>query len=348
MPEFEDYITLGLKDYADSSQMAYGWGYGDYNFDLNDNIDSKAPLADQLIQQTREVDNPFSITPFDADSIWGDFDSLLETDPATGEMKYTVRAEVAYEYADIPDIEMRASIPTVEDMQKDWDNLISSIVTDELPMMTFGDMPDSSPGNQNSPLQLPPVMFGDTPASQLDDWANAGFPAIESEYYSLQPLYYGGDIRGEAGPNQNKGRRPRAFADGGYVAGYGIYSMGEEGPEYVMSNNALNMYGLDFMRDVNAGRLGAGGSRENAIGSLFNDGKRQTNYKVNISTSNNQGDQELKELMKQVLHKLSEQDNRTQNITVNTDNPTGFRSYLESGGNEEIQKKLNDANKYGY
>ena len=58
--------------------------------------------------------------------------------------------------------------------------------------------------------------------------------------------------------NISSGIKVEMRASGGLVSGTQLYSIAEQGPEYVMSNSALNAYGLDFMDAVNAGQYRPG------------------------------------------------------------------------------------------
>jgi hypothetical protein len=162
-------------------------------------------------------------------------------------------------------------------------------------------------------------------------------------------------------PEEGGGREMDGqFAGGGYVPRQGIYGMAEQGPEFVMSNDALNRYGLDFLSQLNNGTAKGGSGGQIIMPITVQQEKTAKRYSEEAvvrhlekgreyQQKQDQTNQKMLVLLEKLSQRMSLVDNNVPaNITINTDNPTGFRSYLASGGNKEIQQKLSDAKTYGY
>jgi hypothetical protein len=77
-------------------------------------------------------------------------------------------------------------------------------------------------------------------------------------------------------------------------------------------------------------------------------GSKLDNFSSKAGSQNkygNSGEGELRESGSMTKH---QQNSSSLNLTINTDNPSGFRSYLNSGGSQEISTALQNANKYGH
>jgi hypothetical protein len=86
-------------------------------------------------------------------------------------------------------------------------------------------------------------------------------------------------------------------------------------------------------------------SGEEMLNSL---GSKLDNFSSKAGSQNkygNSGEGELRESGSMTKH---QQNSSSLNLTINTDNPSGFQSYLKSGGSQEISTALQNANKYGH